>query len=63
MNSSREKELTKLIRGKAFELGFDLFGIAPWRKLEEHVPVLRNWVSAGMNGEMTYLGRNLERRI
>ena len=62
MTSAREQELTKLIRRKAFEIGFDLIGIAPFRKLEEHIPVLRNWISEGMNGEMSYLGRNFERR-
>jgi epoxyqueuosine reductase len=63
MNSSREKELTNLIKKKAYESGFDLCGIAPVRKLEEHEPVLRTWCSAGMNGGMAYLGRNIEKRI
>lgn len=63
MNSSREKRLTAFIREKASELGFDLLGIAPVRKLEEHEPVLRKWCSAGMNGELAYLGRDLEKRI
>lgn len=63
MSSAREMVLTKQIRGKASELGFDLFGVAPVRKLEEHEPVLRNWCSAGMNGEMAYLERDLEKRI
>src|SRR5450759_316812 len=62
MNSSREKELTVLIKGKAQELGFDLFGIAPVRKLEEHEPVLRSWCSAGMNGGMAYLASEFEKR-
>jgi len=62
MNSSREKELTALIKEKAHELGFDLFGIAPVRKLKEHESVLRRWCSAGMNGEMTYLGSEFEKR-
>lgn len=62
MNSSREKELTSLIKEKAHELGFDLFGIAQVRKLEEHESVLRRWCSAGMNGEMTYLGSEFEKR-
>ena len=63
MNSARRSELTKMIKGKAFELGFDLCGVAPARKLVEHESVLRDWCSAGMNGDMTYLGRGLEKRI
>ncbi len=62
MVSAREKELTKLIREQAFEVGFDLFGIAPWRNLKEHITVLKNWVSSGMNGDMVYLGRDPEKR-
>ena len=63
MNSEREKVLTNLIKRKVFELGFDLCGVAPARKLEEHESVLRDWCSSGMNGDMTYLGRGLEKRI
>ena len=63
MNSARGIELTKMIRGKAFELGFDLCGVAPARKLEEHESVLRDWCSSGMNGDMMYLGRGTEKRI
>lgn len=62
MNSGREKVLTNLIKEKAFELGFDLCGVAPARKLEEHESVLRDWCNSGMSGEMTYLGRSLEKR-
>jgi epoxyqueuosine reductase len=51
-----------MIKSKAFELGFDLCGVAPVRKLEEHIPVIRNWVSDGMNGQMSYLGRDIEKR-
>ena len=63
MNSERGKVLTNLIKRKVFELGFDLCGVAPARKLEEYESVLRDWCSSGMNGDMTYLGRGLEKRI
>ncbi len=56
-------ELTNLIKEESSELGFDLCGIAPVRKLEEYKNILRDWCEAGMNGEMAYLGRNIEKRI
>lgn len=56
-------ELTTLIKEKTSELGFDLCGIAPVRKLVEYKSILSNWCSEGMNGEMAYLGRNIEKRI
>ena len=62
MSPSPESEITDMIKAKAFELGFDLCGVAPVRKLEEHGPVIRNWVSGGMNGQMSYLGRDIEKR-
>jgi epoxyqueuosine reductase len=62
MNSSDGHNLTNLIKGKAIGLGFDLCGIAPVRKLEEHKSILREWCMSGMNGKMTYLGHNIKKR-
>lgn len=55
-------ELTRLIKTKISEAGFDLCGIAPVSKLEENSRVLREWCSAGMNAGMDYLSRNIEKR-
>jgi epoxyqueuosine reductase len=63
MNSSAEKTLSVLIKEKARDLGFDLCGIAPSRSLMERESILRNWSLSGMNGEMSYLGKNIEKRI
>jgi epoxyqueuosine reductase len=63
MNSSAEKPLSVLIKEKARDLGFDLCGIAPSRSLMERESILKNWSLSGMNGEMSYLGRNIEKRI
>ena len=52
-----------LIKQKAFELGFDLCGIAPSRPLKERENILREWCASGMNSEMGYLGKNIEKRI
>ena len=63
MTTSYEKNLALLIREKAIELGFDLCGIAPSGILKEHEPVINNWCSSGMNGEMNYLCQNIDKRI
>jgi epoxyqueuosine reductase len=63
MTTLSDKSLSVLIKKKAQSLGFDLCGIAPSKALKEHGPVIKNWCSGGMNGEMTYLGKNIEERI
>ncbi|MBN1388237.1 MAG: tRNA epoxyqueuosine(34) reductase QueG [Bacteroidales bacterium] len=51
------------IKNKAFELGFDLCGIAPVRSLEEYRDKLYNWIDRGFHAGMHYMARNLEKRI
>jgi len=63
MNTSAGKPLSDLIKDKANKLGFDLCGIAKSGILKEHEPVIIEWGSSGMNGEMTYLCQNIEKRI
>jgi epoxyqueuosine reductase len=63
MAASSDTTFSLLIKERAFALGFDLCGIAPSRPLEDHEPILRNWCSSGMNGDMGYLGKRIEKRI
>jgi epoxyqueuosine reductase len=63
MNTSEGKTLSTLIKEKAFAHGFDLCGIAPSRSLEEQKNIISEWCSSGMNGEMSYLAKNIEKRI
>jgi epoxyqueuosine reductase len=63
MNSSAYINLSMLIKEKARTTGFDLCGIAPSKILREHEHIIKNWCSSGMNGEMAYLGQNIEKRI
>jgi epoxyqueuosine reductase len=62
MTTLSNKSLSALIKEKAHELGFDLCGIAPSKPLSQHGPIIKNWCSAGMNGEMDYLGKDIEKR-
>lgn len=57
------KEISDLIREKAFELGFDLFGIAQTEVLTEHGEILKRWCDEGMQSDMNYLGKDIARRI
>jgi epoxyqueuosine reductase len=63
MTNSADNTFSVLIKEKALELGFDLCGIAPSRSLREREDILRNWCSDGMNGGMSYLSRDIEKRI
>ena len=63
MTNSSDKTLSVLIKEKAYELGFDLCGIAYSKILKEHEPVLKNWCISGMNGDMNYLCQSTKKRI
>ena len=63
MVTSADKSLSVLIKQKAYDLGFDLCGIAPSRPLKEREPILKNWCSEGMNGEMSYLNKDIQKRL
>jgi len=53
--------LTERIKAKAYELGFDLIGIAPANRAP-HADAYRRWLSRGYAANMHWLGRNPERR-
>ena len=54
--------ITKRIKDKVSEQGFDLCGIAQSRILVESREVLNRWCDSGMNDILGYLGRNIEKR-
>jgi epoxyqueuosine reductase len=63
MTSSFDRSTSALIKEYAAEIGFDLCGITRARSLEEHRTALTQWTFDGMNGDMTYLGQNIEKRL
>lgn len=63
MEVSTDRSVSELIKGYASEIGFDLCGIAKSRTLTEHREILIDWTNSGMNGDMAYLGENIEKRI
>jgi epoxyqueuosine reductase len=48
--------LSRRIRARSLELGFDAVGITPLHA-SEHGDAYRRWIEAGMHGEMGYLAR------
>jgi epoxyqueuosine reductase len=63
MTSPLQNNLSAGIKNKAFELGFNICGIAKSRNLEEYGPGLKDWVDAGMNDIMGYLARDVDKRL
>jgi epoxyqueuosine reductase len=63
MNASHDNTISGQIKQKAYELGFDLCGIAPSRPLVERGNILQQWCERGMNCDMNYRERNIEKRI
>lgn len=55
--------LTKDIKKKAEELGFDLCGVAKVRVLTEYEPVIKEWISKGFHDRMEYLARDIPKRL
>ena len=54
-----EKEIKKCAR----EAGFDRCGVAPSRPLEEHRSRFTEWLRGGFSSTLTYLERNVEKRL
>jgi epoxyqueuosine reductase len=55
------KSLTRSIKGKALEIGFDLVGISPVDSFPEN-QFYKEWLARGFAGEMRYMERDPEKR-
>ena len=55
--------LSEKIRCRAYELGFDLCGIAACHPMSEHYEAFQKWLDAGYDGGLEYLHRNAEKRF
>ncbi|MFN8596104.1 MAG: tRNA epoxyqueuosine(34) reductase QueG [Anaerolineae bacterium] len=53
--------MSELIIERAYELGFDLVGIAP-AGVAPHAKAYADWIAAGYAGELTYMTRDPDRR-
>lgn len=57
------EKITKLIKQKALEIGFDFCGIAKATFLETEAPRLENWLKNSMQGEMSYMANHFDKRL
>jgi epoxyqueuosine reductase len=57
------KEYTRLIKQRAFELGFEACGISRADFLEEEAPRLENWLNQHMHGQMEYMANHFDKRL
>jgi epoxyqueuosine reductase len=62
MSSPGDKNLSRKIKDFALSIGFDLIGIAPSKQLDYHKEVINNWLSAGMNADMRFISRDIDKR-
>jgi epoxyqueuosine reductase len=63
MRSGNDNNLSRKIREYAISLGFDLIGIAPSKELTDHQTIIANWISEGMNADMTFISHDVVKRI
>ena len=57
------KITNKIVVETAQKLGFDLVGFADATTLDEEVNNLKKWLSNGFNSKMSYMERNIEKRL
>lgn len=64
MSTIDSQQLTDAIRHHAMdELGFDLVAFAPAVRMEQEGRRLQEWLAQGFHGSMSWLERDIERRI
>jgi epoxyqueuosine reductase len=57
------RERSHFIKTEAQRLGFSFTGIAKAEFLGEEAPRLEQWLRSGMQGEMSYMERNFDKRL
>lgn len=54
---------TRLVKEKAYELGFQFVGVAKAEQMDEEAKRLEEWLNKGMHGKMHYMENHFEKRI
>ncbi len=55
-------EVTRLIKQRAFEIGFDFVGVSPVGEFPQQ-QYYKRWLERGFNADMKYMERNTDRRM
>ena len=56
-------QLSKLIKDKAIQHGFDQVGISKADFLSEEAPKLEQWLKANQHGQMSYMANHFDKRL
>lgn len=56
-------ERTRLLKEKAYELGFSFVGVSEAKELTEEAKQLEAWLNQGNHGKMHYMANHFEKRI
>jgi len=56
-------KLSEIIKSEALSIGFLSCGISKAEFLSEEAPKLEHWLKSGLNGEMSYMERNFDKRL
>ncbi|MEO0900227.1 MAG: tRNA epoxyqueuosine(34) reductase QueG [Bacteroidota bacterium] len=56
-------QLSRKIKQKGAELGFDMLGISKAEKLEKEARELEEWLQKGLHGKMTYMENYFDKRV
>jgi epoxyqueuosine reductase len=62
-NQISKHQITQLIKAQSKELGFDFCGISKAEFLENEAPKLDQWLQSNLQGEMSYMERNFDKRL
>ncbi|AWL09023.1 Epoxyqueuosine reductase [Aquirufa nivalisilvae] len=57
------KQVSSLIKKRAFEAGFSFCGISKADFLDEEAPRLEAWLNQGLQGEMAYMANHFDKRL
>ncbi|GAB4407259.1 MAG: tRNA epoxyqueuosine(34) reductase QueG [Bacteroidia bacterium] len=57
------KELTRKIKQRGYELGFDLVGVSAATLLDQEARNLEQWLRQGQHGQMQYMENHFDKRI
>lgn len=60
---NNKQQLTAYIKQQALELDFDACGITAAAVLSDRQEALQQWLSDGMNADMGYMSRNVDKRL
>ena len=60
---TKREQYTRMIKDKAYDLGFQMVGVSKAGFLEEEAPRLEDWLNKNYHGEMGYMANHFDKRL